>query len=266
MLNTVDDPVRPHKLQQIENRFSAAAHQYGQHAHVQKQVADALLNAFNDFAGAFVPKRLVDVGCGTGFVTESLLSRYPEALVTGIDLAPGMLDSLRRKLPTPRLTLQQLDGQYLPPTLLQGGHNSGILSSMCMQWFDKPADVLCNWALNNRFVAAAILLNGSFSAWRTAHAASCQPCGLHPLPSDAQLRQALRALQAAHPGLRIQTRTLEVLDHHPDGLSFARSLRAIGADTPQPHHQPANLRRVIRQLGAPCTLNYHIGIYLIERT
>lgn len=264
MLTTVDDLARPQKLNPIEARFSAAAQQYGQAAHVQKQIADALLDAFKDFAADFSPRKLLDVGCGTGFVTETLLKQHPNARVIAVDLAQGMLDQLQARLSNPRLELLRHDGQNLPASIVQGGADQAVLSSMCMQWFDKPADTLCHWAQFNRMVAVAVLLDGSFSAWRAAHAASCQPCGLHPLPSENTLQLALRALKARRPGLRVQSHTLEVQDHHPDGLSFARSLRAIGAHTPKPGHQPANLRKVLQQLGADCTLNYRVGIYLIE--
>ena len=59
--------------------------------------------------------------------------------------------------------------------------------------------------------------------------------------------------------------TKNFLDHHPDGLSFARSLRAIGADQPRVNHTPVNLRKVISALGEACTMNYHIGFYYLER-
>jgi ubiquinone/menaquinone biosynthesis C-methylase UbiE len=46
------------------------------------------------------PRRILDLGTGTGVVAIALAERYPEAEVVGIDLSPGMIEEARRKLPT----------------------------------------------------------------------------------------------------------------------------------------------------------------------
>jgi tRNA (cmo5U34)-methyltransferase len=37
------------------------------------------------------PRRILELGCGTGILTEMILDRFPGAEVTGIDLSPEML-------------------------------------------------------------------------------------------------------------------------------------------------------------------------------
>jgi len=44
------------------------------------------------------PRRVLDLGTGTGVVALALAERYPEATVVGIDLSPGMIEEARRKL------------------------------------------------------------------------------------------------------------------------------------------------------------------------
>ena len=69
-----------------------------------------------DGAGAFYPftaeclpretgARVLDLGCGTGLELGYYFELAPAAHVTGIDLAPGMLEELRKKLPDKALTL-----------------------------------------------------------------------------------------------------------------------------------------------------------------
>ena len=44
------------------------------------------------------PRRVLDLGTGTGVVALALAERYPEAEVAGIDLSPGMVEEAGRKL------------------------------------------------------------------------------------------------------------------------------------------------------------------------
>jgi SAM-dependent methyltransferase len=43
------------------------------------------------------PLRILDLGCGTGLELDPLFRRVPNARVTGVDLAEGMLELLRAK-------------------------------------------------------------------------------------------------------------------------------------------------------------------------
>jgi ubiquinone/menaquinone biosynthesis C-methylase UbiE len=49
--------------------------------------------------GVPAPRRVLDLGTGTGVVALALGKRYPEAEVVGIDLSPGMIAEARRKVP-----------------------------------------------------------------------------------------------------------------------------------------------------------------------
>ena len=69
---------------------------------------------FYPFTAACLPcgpeVQLLDLGCGTGLELDYYFRRCPDARVTGIDLAPGMLAALREKFPDRALTLVQ--GSY----------------------------------------------------------------------------------------------------------------------------------------------------------
>ena len=64
---------------------------------------------FYPFSAACLPRmpgaRILDLGCGTGLELGYYFEMAPEAKVTGIDLASGMLDELRRKFPEKPMTL-----------------------------------------------------------------------------------------------------------------------------------------------------------------
>lgn len=49
--------------------------------------------------------RVLDLGCGTGLELSEYFKRNANAVVTGIDLTSGLLQSLKAKLPDKQLTL-----------------------------------------------------------------------------------------------------------------------------------------------------------------
>ncbi|MBP5672593.1 MAG: class I SAM-dependent methyltransferase [Victivallales bacterium] len=49
--------------------------------------------------------QILDLGCGTGLELGYYFKNVPTARITGIDLASGMLDALRKKFPDKTLTL-----------------------------------------------------------------------------------------------------------------------------------------------------------------
>lgn len=53
---------------------------------------------------------ILDLGCGTGLELEFYFPLNPSARITGIDLAPGMLQRLREKFPSKELRL--IEGSY----------------------------------------------------------------------------------------------------------------------------------------------------------
>ena len=64
---------------------------------------------FYPFTASCLPQvhgtRLLDLGCGTGLELGYYFELVPSAEITGIDLAPGMLDELRNKFPDKNMTL-----------------------------------------------------------------------------------------------------------------------------------------------------------------
>lgn len=80
--------------------------------HMLQNIAGA--GEFYPFTAAQLPvgpdAHILDLGCGTGLELEWYFLENPTAKVTGIDLAPGMLQKLREKFPDKRIDL--LCGSY----------------------------------------------------------------------------------------------------------------------------------------------------------
>jgi ubiquinone/menaquinone biosynthesis C-methylase UbiE len=61
------------------------------------------------------PRRVLDVGCGTGYLLRLLAARYPQAAeLAGIDAAPSMIETAHRAADDPRLRFTVGTAERLP--------------------------------------------------------------------------------------------------------------------------------------------------------
>ncbi|NJK44025.1 MAG: methyltransferase domain-containing protein [Pleurocapsa sp. SU_196_0] len=76
------------------------------------------------------PRAVADLGCGTGHLTASLLQRFPEAQIWGLDSSDGMLESARRHAIPGRLEFVSADlREWIAPQPLEV-----IVSNAALQW------------------------------------------------------------------------------------------------------------------------------------
>lgn len=240
----------------VAERFCDSAHRYEEEAGIQNQAAAQ----FDDWLSQLAteqPTRIAEIGCGTGFLTRRLYARFPGCHIHATDMASAMVDRCRASIPaSATLHYNVCDGQFA----VFNPRPDWIVSTMCFQWFDSLHEVLEHHLKQCKVLAFSILLDGSFSAWRSAHERQGLTPGLHRCPDFDTLLQVCRTLGAAKThGERIQ-----LGQYHPDGRSFAKRLRAIGADKPCEGHRPVNLRPVLRHLDAGFYANYEIGFFHIE--
>lgn len=81
----------PHR-NAIATRFSRASETYSAAAAVQRELVDDLVATLPDTA-----VRILEIGCGTGILTESLLKKYPHAHIDAVDIAAGMVAFCRKR-------------------------------------------------------------------------------------------------------------------------------------------------------------------------
>ena len=94
----------PFDTRQVRRTFSRAAQHYQEHAVLQREVEDRLLERC-----VFVetpPQRVLDLGAGPGRASAALRRRWPKAQVISMDLALPMLREARHTITRFRMTLE----------------------------------------------------------------------------------------------------------------------------------------------------------------
>jgi malonyl-CoA O-methyltransferase len=90
----------------VRRAFGRAAATYDDAAVLQREVARRLVGRLD--VVKLEPRRLLDVGCGTGEATAELVARYPNAHVVGLDVALPMAQAARERLRRGRSVYRRL--------------------------------------------------------------------------------------------------------------------------------------------------------------
>ena len=204
----------------IDHAFDRAAHSYDTTATIQAEVAETLVTS----APVFAPRSILDIGCGTGFVLTRAAARWPQAQLTGLDLAPAMLSEAKRKIA--RLSILRADAG----TCDLDQRFDLIFSSMMLHWLAQPAEILRRWQrwlTPQGVLCVAVPVAGSLGAWRDLCDEAGVGHGVWPFPpsdfanglaSDRVLRQHAMSYEF-RPG--ILARVEEVWRQHAEARSHA---------------------------------------------
>ncbi|MDP1771600.1 MAG: malonyl-ACP O-methyltransferase BioC [Methylobacter sp.] len=120
----------------IKQSFAAASVTYDGVAALQRTVGNALLNTIN---AESLTGTLLDLGCGTGFLTANLVGSWgngtqsvPYMNAIALDIALPMVQVTRAKLvDAPNVNYVCADAEQLP---LAGQIVDGVFSNLALQW------------------------------------------------------------------------------------------------------------------------------------
>lgn len=115
---------------QARQSFDRAADTYDEVAELQFEIGDRMLERM-DFI-RLQPKRILDLGAGTGRFTAALMQRYRKAEVIALDIAPAMLAHVQQRggwLRQPRCVCA--DAEALP---FADDSFDFIFSNLMLQW------------------------------------------------------------------------------------------------------------------------------------
>ncbi|MFC5471071.1 malonyl-ACP O-methyltransferase BioC [Cohnella suwonensis] len=143
----------------IRRQFNrSAAGSYDAHAHVQRIMAHKLSNSLESWRreGDNDAPRILEIGCGTGMLTEIMVNDWPNSSITAIDIAPAMIAAAERRVRTSfaegsahgerrssRVRFLHADVEAWSASASPSSFDL-IVSSACFQWLNRPKQTLEN--------------------------------------------------------------------------------------------------------------------------
>jgi len=262
---------------QIAATFGQAASQYDRYAHLQRQYAEKLMAFLRAKHSSLPPGRILEIGCGTGFITQQLRAQFPDRALEITDLSPAMLafcqqqmqrldtpEAARRDRQPANLHFRQMDGEAMmtPPAPY-----AMIVTGFTIQWFNHPLAALqryLEWLQPGGILLVAFPDDRSFPEWRLVCQERHLPFTGNPLPATQSLVDGLR-----HPAVQIQIQQEMPSYTYRCAADFFRGLKAIGV------HYSAQGRRLttaqFRQLlhdldrrSQPVVMSYGITLLLAQ--
>ena len=126
-----------HKI--IKN-FSRFAKHYDAHSALQQTIAQELLRALPKSAA---PKQILEIGCGTGHLTQMLAQHFPDSQILATDITPAMLTQVRQKTNAANIQTMPLNGEDL--SALTDQKFDLIISNMSAQWLKNLGACYAHW-------------------------------------------------------------------------------------------------------------------------
>lgn len=166
--------------------WSASYDRPGLQATTYRPIHDAVLARLD----GLTPDRILDLGCGTGQLTERLRTRFPSAELIGVDLSDGMLEKAADR--THATGFVRANAQCLP---LAPGSLDVVTCTESFHWYEDQEAAVAELARllrpGGRLVIASIATVTGFAddAIQRATAAAGRPIRAIPKRKLKQLLQ-----------------------------------------------------------------------------
>lgn len=206
----------------VAARFSSSAATYDRHAGVQRAVAERVAALVRILPA---PSSVLEVGCGTGILTEKLADLFPPGTVHAIDISGGMVERARGCLSRPERVAWTVGDVR---TLSGAGPFDLVVSGSALHWITPVGDAFRSarrLLREDGHLVFGLMLQGTLSELHDARSRAAPHKPPHGgLPAEEAVLGAL-----SDAGFRAVRRERETLrDVFPSAAVFLRGLHEQG--------------------------------------
>ena len=228
----------------VRHAFDRHALEYDAYACVQKRVVARFAGLLRDIPAT--PRRLLDIGAGTGMLLGELAERYPAAELIGLDLAFGMSLTARANLAAHSFAkFLTGDAERLP---FGNSVFDLVVSTSTFQWLESLDRVFAE--------ASRVLAPGGWFAFtlfgertlfelRTSYRTAWEHTGRGPEVRTHTFHSlaGVEAMLGRAGFVEVRVASESEVERHPDVPTLLRSIRRIGAGNAAPARSPGLAER-----------------------
>ena len=254
-----------HIKQNIRNAFGKNIDGYVTHGNVQKKVAQILFEQVKERSDIHDIKQVVELGCGTGFLSEYVVNYFEDAQHFISDLSDKMVKRCCTNLFNMHVNYFVCDGEALP--FEKNFRTNLLVANMALHWFQKFGTSIQKLSKMTDLFAFSIPVRGTFKAWTQAHEALGIQNRMIPFLSVPELKTILLKCKPK----KLSIKVVRLLHPANSALAFLRHLKVIGASTntdptmpPYAKTELKNLCRTVDKYYRAEIVNYEIAICVLE--
>jgi len=210
----------------IENRFGEASASYNKYAEVQKESAGRLGKALAPWLGILPKGPILELGCGTGFLTQHLLQLLPQRHFDVTDLSAKMLKECKKEMEaSDNITYYTLDAEETTPNRKY----ALIAHNFVAQWFQDPPYILekhLDILEPGGLLLGAFPGENSFPQWKRV----CQKLGV-PFTGNTLPNAEEMAVKLSLGPCKVDLHEEMITQSFDCSLDFFKMLQTIGAHT-----------------------------------
>ena len=210
--------------QRIRSAFSNASIQYDVLTGMHKEIARELVDKVKDLPASVV----LDIGMGTGYMTNRLANYFADAKVIGIDVSEGMLKEAQKKY-----EVASIVGADARALAFGNNQFDLIVSNLAFQWVNPLSQSFgeCYRVLkpNGQFhftLFGQDTFKELFASLEGAFAVFNKPLVIDRLPSEIEIKEAL--LKNNFSDVVIMEERIS--SHFPDMMTLLQWIKNIGAN------------------------------------
>lgn len=232
----------------IKNSFNKAASSYNDHCLLQKETGNALIELVRKHCSH--ASRILDLGCGTGVVTEQLAIKLNFETFISIDIANQLLATAASLLNPYSIEVKEAD--FNQPFAL--GKFDLIFSNMALHWSEDFILTLRYISKNlaeTGLLAFSIPLYGTFDEIKNT-------VSIQTFMQESEVKELLASLEYEIIMIKVQTFSF----NFPNFLAALQSIKKVGATFVKRRNFSFSTLKQMIQTEEKQALTYRVGFFI----